>query len=127
GDWSSDVCSADLKALLCVFDSMGITIPILLRRIFLLLILAVSNRKILRRRIGMVMPMESQTQSNAFPHEPPALSVVKAPRRSKRGWLIAGAILLVFAGLFVYRILARLRKAVNVMTETAQMAVPSVP
>jgi len=74
----------------------------------------------------MVMPMESQTQSNAFPHEPPALSVVKAPRRSKRGWLIAGAILLVFAGIFVYGILARLRKAATVSAETAQMAVPSV-
>jgi RND family efflux transporter MFP subunit len=72
------------------------------------------------------MPMQSQTQSKALPHEPPTLSVVKAPHRSKRGWLIAGAILLVFAGIFVYGILARLGERNTVRAETAQMAVPSV-
>jgi RND family efflux transporter MFP subunit len=70
--------------------------------------------------------MQSQTQSKALPHEPPTLSVVKAPHRSKRGWLIAGAILLVFAGIFVYGILARLGERNTVRAETAQMAVPSV-
>jgi RND family efflux transporter MFP subunit len=70
--------------------------------------------------------MQSQTQSKALPHEPPTLSVVKAPHRSKRGWLIAGAILLVFAGIFVYGILARLGEQNTVRAETAQMAVPSV-
>src|SRR5713101_1587265 len=74
----------------------------------------------------MIMPMQPQTQSKAFPHEPPTLSVAKAPRRSKRGWLIAAAILLVFAGIFVYGILARLRKGATVRAETAQMAAPSV-
>src|SRR4029077_6457557 len=74
----------------------------------------------------MVMPMQSQTQIKAAPHGPPALSVVQAPRRSKRGWLIAGAILVVFGGIVVYGILARLWKGNTVRGETAQMAVPSV-
>jgi RND family efflux transporter MFP subunit len=65
--------------------------------------------------------MQSQTQSKALPHEPPTLSVVKVPHRSKRG-----AILLVFAGIFVYGILARLGERNTVRAETAQMAVPSV-
>ncbi len=74
----------------------------------------------------MVTPMQSQTESEAPPHDPPALSVVAAPRRSKGGWLIAGAILLVFAGIFTYGILSRLWNGATVRTETAQMAVPSV-
>ncbi len=72
------------------------------------------------------MPMQSQTQSNAVSHEPPALIAVKAPRRPKRGWLIAGAVLLVFAGILVYGIYARLSTAATVRAETAQMALPSV-
>ncbi len=74
----------------------------------------------------MVTPMQSQTESEAPPHDPPALSVVAAPRRSKGGWLITGAILLVFAGIFTYGILSRLWNGATVRTETAQMAVPSV-
>jgi len=72
------------------------------------------------------MPMQSQTQNNAVSHEPPALIAVKAPRRPKRGWLIAGAVLLVFAGILVYGIYARLSTAATVRAETAQMALPSV-
>jgi RND family efflux transporter MFP subunit len=71
-------------------------------------------------------PMQSQTESNPLPHETPRLSVVGAPRRSNRGWLIAGAVLLIFAGIVVFGILARLRKGATVRAETAQMAVPSV-
>jgi RND family efflux transporter MFP subunit len=71
-------------------------------------------------------PMQSQTESNPLPHETPRLSVVGAPRRSNRGWLIAGAVLLIFAGIVVFGILARLRKGATVRSETAQMAVPSV-
>jgi RND family efflux transporter MFP subunit len=74
----------------------------------------------------MVKPMQLQTQIKAPPHEPPTLSVVKAPRRSKRGWLIAGTLLVVFGGIFVYGVLARLWKGNTVRAETAQMAVPSV-
>src|SRR5260370_20350047 len=76
--------------------------------------------------MGMVMPTESQTQSNAFPHEPSRLAVVEGPRRSKRGWMVAGVILLVFAGIVAYGIFARLRKSATVRADTAQMAVASV-
>ncbi len=72
------------------------------------------------------MPMQSQTQIKTPPHEPPALGVVEARRRSKRGWVVAGVILLVLAGILVYGIFARLRNKNTVRAETAQMAVPSV-
>src|SRR5689334_7232718 len=88
-----------------------------------LLMLAVSGRKVVRRRTGMAKPMQSQTESNPLPHETPQLSVVGAPRRSNRGWLIAGAVLLIFAGIVVFGILARLRKGATARAETAQMAV----
>ena len=74
----------------------------------------------------MGMPMQSQTQIKASPHKSPALSVVKGVRRSKRGWLIAGALLVVFGGIVVYGILSRHLKGNTVRAETAQMAAPSV-
>jgi len=74
----------------------------------------------------MVMPTQSQTQGNAFSAEPSRLTVVEGRRRSKRGWIVAGVVLLVFAGIVAYGILARLRKAATVRADTAQMAVPSV-
>ncbi|HZE79732.1 MAG TPA: efflux RND transporter periplasmic adaptor subunit [Candidatus Polarisedimenticolia bacterium] len=70
--------------------------------------------------------MQSQTQIKAHPHKPPALRVVKGMRPSKRGWLIAGALLVVFGGIVVYGILSRHLKGNTVRAETAQMAVPSV-
>src|SRR5258708_10660687 len=72
-----------------------------------------------------VMPTQSQTPNEAAHHEP-VLSLVKSPRRRKRGWLIGGAVLLVFAAILVYGIYARVSKAATVRAETAQMAVPSV-
>src|SRR5947209_11817897 len=74
----------------------------------------------------MVMSTQSQTQINAPPQERPTLSVVKLPRRKKRGWLLAGVMLVVFGGIAVYGMLARLSKESTVRAETAQMAVPSV-
>ncbi len=74
----------------------------------------------------MVMPTQSQTQGNAFSAEPSRLTVVEGRRRSKRGWIVAGVVLLVFAGIVAYGILARLRKAATVRADTAQMAVPAV-
>ncbi len=73
----------------------------------------------------MAMTTQSQTQGNAFPHEPSKLTVVDG-RRSKRGWIVAGLILLVFAGILGYGIFARLRKDAKVRADTAQMAVPAV-
>jgi RND family efflux transporter MFP subunit len=72
------------------------------------------------------MSIQSQTQIKAPPYEQPALSVIKGRRPRKRSWLIAGAVLLVFGGIVVYGILARLGKGNTVRAETAQMAVPSV-
>lgn len=72
------------------------------------------------------MSIQSQTQINVPPQERPALSVVKGSRRKKRGWLIAGVVLVVFGGIVVYGLLTRLSKGNAVRTETAQMAAPSV-
>jgi RND family efflux transporter MFP subunit len=74
----------------------------------------------------MVMSIQSQTQIKSPPHEAPTLSIVKAQRRSKRGWLIAAVLLAVFGGIFVYGILARHSQGNAVRAETAQMAAPSV-
>ena len=74
----------------------------------------------------MVMSTQSQTQIKVPPQERPALSVVKGSRRKKRGWLLAGVMLVVFGGIVVYGLLARVGKGNTVRAETAQMAVPSV-
>lgn len=74
----------------------------------------------------MVMSIQSQTQIKSPPHEAPTLSIVKAQRRSKHGWLIAAVLLAVFGGIFVYGILARHSQGNTVRAETAQMAAPSV-
>ena len=70
--------------------------------------------------------MQSQTNITSFPHEVPTLSSGKAERRSKRGWIVGGAIFLVFAGIAVFGILHRLHAAATLRGETAQLAVPSV-
>jgi RND family efflux transporter MFP subunit len=72
------------------------------------------------------MSIQSQTQIKVPPQERPALSVVKGSRRKKRGWLLAGVMLVVFGGIVVYGLLARVGKGNTVRAETAQMAVPSV-
>src|SRR5260370_10888875 len=84
-----------------------------------------NNRNNSSREIDMAMTTQSQTQGNAFPHEPSKLTVVDG-RRSKRGWIVAGLILLVFAGILGYGIFSRLRKDAKVRPDTAQMAVPAV-
>jgi RND family efflux transporter MFP subunit len=72
------------------------------------------------------MSLQPQIKSSTPTHEPPPLSVVNTPHRSRRGWLVAVAICAGFAGIFVYGIVTRVRSAATVRTETAQMAVPSV-
>ena len=72
------------------------------------------------------MSTELQTQITAPTPEPPSSNVVSAPRRIRRGWLVAVAMFAVFAGIFVYGIVTRARAAATVRTETAQMALPSV-
>jgi RND family efflux transporter MFP subunit len=71
------------------------------------------------------MPMESVPQNNAL-HPYLGSDVAKTPPRSRRSWIVAGAILLVFAGIFAYGIISRLRHAATVRAETTQMSVPSV-
>src|SRR6202022_2965417 len=56
----------------------------------------------------------------------PATVIIKNPHRSRRNWIVAGAILLVFARIFAYGIFSRLRHAATVRAETAQMSLPSV-
>ena len=72
------------------------------------------------------MAMQSQTQINVLPDKAPTLIAGKAPRRSKRGWIAGSAIFLVFAGIVVFGILARVRASATVRAETAQLAIPSV-
>jgi len=74
----------------------------------------------------MVMPMQSHTQITTLPHKAETPGVAKEPRRWKRGWLAAGAVLLVFGGLLIYGIVSRLGDEKTVRAETAQMAAPSV-
>ena len=71
------------------------------------------------------MPMESATQNNAL-HQYPESDVANTPPRSRRNWIVACAILLVFAGIFAYGIISRLRNAATVRAETTQMSLPAV-
>jgi len=72
------------------------------------------------------MSIQLQTQIKAPPQDRPALGVVKGSRRKSHGWLLAGIMLLVFGGIVIYGLLARLGRAHAVSAETAQLAVPSV-
>jgi len=75
-----------------------------------------------------VMPMQSQT-TGPIPgpeQEPQSSTVVRSLRRSRKGWLIALAIFLVFALLLAMGILQRLHTSAALRTETADMAVPTV-
>jgi len=72
------------------------------------------------------MAMET-TQNNAL-HQYPGSDAANTPAsaRSPRGWIIGCAIFLVFAGIFAYGIISRLRHAATVRAETTQMSLPSV-
>lgn len=72
------------------------------------------------------MPMESSTQSVVSLQHHPATNFVKNPHRSRRSWIIACAILLLFAGILAYGISSRLRHDATVRAETTQMSLPSV-
>jgi RND family efflux transporter MFP subunit len=74
----------------------------------------------------MVTVMQVETQGNVVPPEPPTAKVVGVQPQSKRGWLLAAAILLLFVGIFGYGVFTRIRQGAAVRAETAQMAVPSV-
>ncbi len=48
------------------------------------------------------------------------------PRRSRRGWIIGGAIFLIFAGVLIFGILERVHTSAALRGETAELAVPTV-
>jgi len=72
------------------------------------------------------MPMESATHSVASLQHHPATNIAKNNNRSRRSWIIACAILLLFAGILAYGISSRLRHDATVRAETTQMSLPSV-
>jgi RND family efflux transporter MFP subunit len=72
------------------------------------------------------MTTQSQTEINVFPPDTSTPGTDITPRRSKLGWIVGIAIFLIFTGVAVFGIVARLRSASTVRAETAQLAVPSV-
>jgi len=71
--------------------------------------------------------MQSQTEGKAFAQEAQSpSSPATTQRRSRRGWLIGGAIFLVFAGVLISGILERIHTNASLRTETADLAVPTV-
>jgi RND family efflux transporter MFP subunit len=72
------------------------------------------------------MTMQSQTKGKSSVQETHSVSSPVTQRRSRRGWLIGGAIFLVFAGVLVSGILERIHTNASLRTETADLAVPSV-
>jgi RND family efflux transporter MFP subunit len=73
-----------------------------------------------------MMPMKSQTQGHVPMNELHSPATAGTGRRSRRGWLIGGAIVLVFAGVLVSGILERVRTNASLRIETADLAVPTV-
>ena len=55
---------------------------------------------------------------------PPSGAATK--RRSRRGWVIGGAVFLIFAGVLIFGILERIHTNASLRTETADLAVPTV-
>jgi RND family efflux transporter MFP subunit len=70
--------------------------------------------------------MQSQTEGKASVQEAQSPSSPATQRRSRGGWLIGGAIFLVFAGVLISGILERIHTNASLRTETAHLAVPSV-
>src|SRR5712664_106937 len=72
------------------------------------------------------MQMQSETEGQGHVQEAQSPTSPATQRRSRRGWLIGGAIFLVFAGLLVSGILERIHTNASLRTETADLAVPTV-
>ena len=71
--------------------------------------------------------MQSQTarQISMEGAQSPA-SGAATQRRSRRGWIIGGAIFLIFAGVLIFGILERVHTSATLRGETAELAVPTV-
>src|ERR1700719_2440869 len=72
------------------------------------------------------MQMQSETEGQVHKQEAQSPSSPATQRPSRRGWLIAGAIFLVFAGVLISGILERVHSSASLRTETADLAVPTV-
>jgi RND family efflux transporter MFP subunit len=70
--------------------------------------------------------MQSQTAGKTSVQEAQSPSSTATQRRSRRGWLVGGAIFLVFAGVLISGILDRIHTNASLRTETADLAVPTV-
>jgi len=70
--------------------------------------------------------MQSQTENQIFAAEAQSADSLATKRRPPRGWLIAGAIFLVFAGVLIFGILERVHTSAALRGETADLAVPTV-
>jgi len=70
--------------------------------------------------------MQSKTEGKAYMQEAQSPSSPATQRRSRRGWLIWGAIFLVFAGVLISGILERIHTNASLRIETADSAVPTV-
>jgi RND family efflux transporter MFP subunit len=70
--------------------------------------------------------MQSETEGQVHVQEAQSPSSPATQRRSRRGWLIGGAIFLVFAGVLISGILERIHTNASLRTETADLAVPTI-
>jgi RND family efflux transporter MFP subunit len=70
--------------------------------------------------------MQSQTAGQISMQGAQSPGSAATKRRSRRGWLIGGAIFLVFAGVLISGILERIHTNASLRTETADLAVPTV-
>jgi len=70
--------------------------------------------------------MQSQTAGQISIHGAQSPGTAATQRPSPRGWLIGGAIFLIFAGVLTFGILERVHTNASLRTETADLAVPTV-
>jgi RND family efflux transporter MFP subunit len=71
--------------------------------------------------------MQSQTAGQiSMQATQPSSRGAATHRQSRRGWIIGGAIFLIFAGLLISGILERIHTNASLRTETADLAVPTV-
>src|SRR5260370_1230326 len=72
------------------------------------------------------MPIHAETEGEFHGQDAHSRSTPATQRRSRRGWLIGGAIFLVLAGVLISGILERIHTNASLRTETADLAVPTV-
>src|SRR5258707_4568221 len=72
------------------------------------------------------MKIKWKTEGEVHVQEAQSPTSPATQRRSRRGWLIGGAIFLVFAGVLISGILERIHTNASLRTETADLAVPTI-